>query len=187
MKKIICSLVLAAGAMLAQPPAGRTPNVTDVKAYLGLSDATVTSLEQLLTAERQAVQALAQQIGQKRQDLQAALTAGNSNAATLGQFLLDIAALQKQIDQKRADYRPQAVALLSTDQQTKLKALAAAQALLPAVQEATMLNLLAGPANSGVPGRGGFGGPRGFGPQGGPGERGFGPSRFRGGPPPNQQ
>jgi hypothetical protein len=185
MKKTLCSLVLAAGALLAQPPAGRTPNVTDVKAYLGLSDATVTSLEQLLQTEHQAVQALAQQVAQKQQELQAALKAGNSSAAVLGQFLLDIAALQKQIDQKRTDYRPQAVALLTTDQQTKLKALAAAQALIPAVQEATMLNLLAGPARPAGFGPGLTGGPRGFGPQGGPG--GFGPRGFRGGPPPNQQ
>lgn len=184
MNKMIGLLALSAGLMLGQP-AGTPPqpNVTDIKAYLGLTDAQVTSLTQLLQTERQSVQSLMQQVGQKRQALDAALKAGTSNAATLGQFLLDIQALEKQIEQKRTDSRTQALAVLTADQKTKLNALSAAEQLLPSIREAGMLNLLAPPQGAGPGGPGFRGGPGG---RGGP--RGFGgargPAGFRRMPPP---
>lgn len=172
MKRIALVLCFAAGSMLAQPPVfgpgngnGAAPGqlpanaFADVKAYLGLTDAQVTQLTQLLTQQRTAAQTLMDQIRTKEQALQTQLSQGSTNAAALGQLLIDIQALRKQVSGLQDTYRAQAVATLTADQKTKLAALDAAAKLQPTIHEANMLNLLAPAAGTG----GGVGG-RGFGP-----------------------
>ena len=65
--------------------------------------------------------------------------------------LLGILPLRKQLKQAQTDATSQTVATLSSDQQTKLHALAGAAKLQPAIQQATGLGLL-------VPPQGGPGG-----------------------------
>jgi Spy/CpxP family protein refolding chaperone len=175
---------------LATAKAQPTPTFTEVKTYLSLTDAQLTSLTSIHTAERSAAQSILEQMQTKRTALTSALSAGTT-ASAAGQLLLDIEALRKQLSTLNATYQTQASAVLSEAQKTKLKTLDEASKLNAQIHQATALNLLTPPAeaNPGMGGhRGGFGGPGGpggFAPFGGPGGRGPANSPFRrNGPPP---
>ncbi len=141
-------LILAAPTILmAQAPA---PNVTDLKTFLGLTDAQVTQLRDLRQQEREALRTVAQQIAEKRRALGEALQAGSTDATALGQLLVDIQNLRKQIQTTNENFRSQALALLTADQKAKLAQLEAAAKLAPAIRQATALNLLAPPAGPGL-------------------------------------
>jgi len=164
--------VLAA-TLVAQTPGGTTtppaPPTDTLKTYLSLTDAQVTALQQLRKQERQDLSATFQDLGAKQRALRDALTS-SKDAATIGQLQLDIESLRKKIQDTHTSYQAQAVNSLSGDQKTKLQALQAAAALLPAIRQAGALNLLTPPAGAG-PGGAARGGPR-FGAMGRGGARG---------------
>jgi len=140
-------LILAAPAILmAQPQA---PNVNDLKTFLGLTDAQVTQLRELRQQERQALRSVVQQVAEKHRALREALQAGSTDATALGQLLVDIQNLRKQIQSTNENFRSQALALLTADQKAKLAQLEAAAKLAPAIRQAAALNLLAPPAGAG--------------------------------------
>lgn len=150
--KYLTITLFAAVAMMAQPPGmgagpGATPSFTEVKAALGLSDAQVTSLQGIQTAQRQAAQPIAQQMQTKQAALRAALTAGTT-AVAAGTTLLEIEALRKQLDTLETNARNQAAGVLSADQRTKLKALEDAAKLQPAIGQATSLGLIVRATNT---------------------------------------
>ncbi|MCS6953451.1 MAG: Spy/CpxP family protein refolding chaperone [Bryobacterales bacterium] len=153
------------------------PDFSELKTFLGLTDAQLTQLRDLRTQERQALRSVADQIAEKQGALRQALEAGSTDALRLGQLLVDIQNLRKQIEATNQTYRAQAVALLTADQKTKLAQLEAAAKLAPAIRQATALNLL--DSSGGAPFGPGFGlrglgrglglGPLGFGPGTDPG------------------
>ncbi len=167
MKLRMCLPILFSAAMLAQtPPAMNGQGSSDIQAYLGLTDAQITQLQQLRANTAQTLRPIFQQIQAKETALRQALSAPGVNAATVGQMLLDIQALRPQITQAQQSLNQQAVALLTADQKTKLQTLVTAQQLEPDVRGAVGLGLLAPPANSamsGMPGFGFRGGPGAFG------------------------
>ncbi len=173
--KPVAILVFVAAVAFAQGPGGPppAPSLNDVKTYLGLSDTQIQNLQSIRTQERNAVQPLAQQIGQKQSSLDSLLQQGSTDAAALGKLLIDIQNLRKQITQAHSNFHDQAVNSLTADQKTKLKALEAAAQLRPAIDQAAFLDLLtlqnpAGPGfGMGRPGRGGMMGPGPMGPMGG--------------------
>ncbi|MEZ5404257.1 MAG: Spy/CpxP family protein refolding chaperone [Bryobacteraceae bacterium] len=182
-------LILAAGAAsiaFAQPPGPQNgprpvPVLDEVKAYLQLTDAQVQSLQQMQQTVRESNQSIAREIGQKRQSLAQQLDSGAASAATVGQLMIDIRALENRIQQSMATARTQAVASLADAQKTRLAALDAAAKLNREIGQARGLNLLAPPEN---PGPGVGIGPA-FGPGRGPGApAGFGPRPSRRSPPP---
>jgi Spy/CpxP family protein refolding chaperone len=170
---------LFVSALLAQGP--RTPPTDQVKTYLSLSDTQVQSLQAIQQQERTALSSLHQQIAQKESTLEQQVQSGSTDAAALGNLLVDIVNLRKQITQQQSSFRTQAAAVLNQAQQSKLKALQDAANLEPTIRQATALLLLTPPA--GAPAFGPGGGP-GFGPGGrfrprpGAGPQGFGPPRF---------
>lgn len=150
-------ILMAPAVLLAQTPA---PDVNDLKTFLGLTDTQVTQLRDLRVQEREALRSVAQQIAEKHRALREALQAGSTDAMSLGQLLVDIQNLRKQVQATNENYRNQALALLTADQKAKLAQLEAAAKLAPAIRQATALNLLAPPAGLGL----GLGfGPRGLG------------------------
>ncbi|HZT29997.1 MAG TPA: periplasmic heavy metal sensor [Bryobacteraceae bacterium] len=155
-------------AALAQNVTAPTPPTDQVKTYLSLTDAQIQSLQSIRQQESQALSSLRQQIMQKQNTLAQQMQNGSTDATTMGNLLVDIVNLQKQLSQQQSTYHTQAVAVLTTDQQTKLQALQSAASLAPAVRQAEGLLLVTPP--SGGPGMGpGFGpgfGPGGAGPQG---------------------
>jgi Spy/CpxP family protein refolding chaperone len=173
MKKLqLLVTAMCATALFAQT-SQRTPPTDQVKTYLSLTDAQVQSLQAIQQQERSALSSVRQQLMQKEQSLAQQMRSGSADATALGNLLVDITNLRKQLTQNQGTYHTQAMAVLTADQQTKLQALQTAASLAPTIRQAEMLNLVTPPA-------GAAGGP-GFGHRFGPGGPGFGPAGgFRG-------
>jgi hypothetical protein len=135
---------------MGAPPA---PSLTEVTAYLKLTDAQVTSLTAIRQAEATANRTTMQDIQTKQKALHDALSSGKADALTLGNLLLDIQALQKKIADSHTSTQTQAVAVLTEAQKPLLKALQDAANLQPTIQQAGFLGLLTPPAGAG-PGMG---------------------------------
>ena len=179
MKTMMMIAALTAAAAVAQPGPGNgfgggtstqaTPSVTELKTYLGLSDAQVTGLQAVLKQAQAAIQNIQTQIQQKQSDLDALLAKGSTDAAALGKLLVDIGVLRKQLDTVLMPFRDQAKAVItSADQKAKLKTLDDASKLQSEIHEAVGLLLITPPTPAA--GTGGGIGARGL---GGPGMMGF--------------
>jgi Spy/CpxP family protein refolding chaperone len=170
----LISITLAATALFAQAPGGPhmhamgAGKTTQVQSYLNLTDAQITTLEQLRQSEMAALKPIFQQIGPLRQSLRTQEQSSGADATSIGKLVLSIQTLEQQLTPIRASYQQQALAVLTPAQKTQLAALQSAAALMPAIHQAAGLNLLTHPEGSEGPGgfgpagmgRGRFGGPR---------------------------
>jgi Spy/CpxP family protein refolding chaperone len=171
----LVSITLAATAMFAQGPGGfrghpmsTQAKTTEVQSYLNLTDAQISSLQQLRQTEMAALKPIFQQIGPLHESLRAQSQSSGADATAVGKLVLSIQSLEQQAAPIRSSFQQQALAVLTADQKTKLAALESAAALMPTIHEAAALNLLTPPKGSGGPGgfatetmpRGRFGGPR---------------------------
>jgi hypothetical protein len=135
------------GATLIYPG----PYYNDVKAYLSLSDAQLQSLQAILDSRNQTGQNIQNQINDKYTAMYALLDAGTGSAAQVGQLLLDIHTLQKQLPLNGEPYKSQALNVLTADQKTKLPKLSEALQLGSAAGQAGMLLLIDYPQYTGPP------------------------------------
>lgn len=168
--KWLATLTLATTLAFAQGPGAppTPPSPEALKTALGLTDAQVTALDQLQQSKRTQIEPLMQQMMTQRTALRDAMQKATPDAAAIAAILVQIQALQKQIQAVDASFVTQSVATLSADQKTKLTTLQNAQKVMDAVHQAEMLNLLTRP--EGGPGEpGALGGPGGPGLLGGPG------------------
>jgi hypothetical protein len=182
---VAIALILVAAFACAQP-AG--PALTQLKAYLSLSDAQVQSIQAVQSNLRTSTASLRQQMNGKQRELNTAVREGSTSAAALGQLHLDNQALQKRIADAEAAAGPQMAAVLTPAQQALLQNLVEAQKLQAAVREAEMLGFIT-PADGRGAGMGpgmGMGG-RGAGPGGRGGDTMMGPRGGRGGGPGGQR
>ena len=122
-----------------------SPPVSEVKTYLSLSDSQIQALQQLRKQQADGNSPIFDQMHQKQQALQDALSK-SKDAAVIGQAMLDIEGLRKQIQDNDKRFHDLAVNSLTADQKTKLAKLEEAAKLDPAIQQATGLNLLTPPA-----------------------------------------
>ena len=127
------------------------PAYTELNQYLSLTDAQLQSLQAILDNRSQAVQNIYTQISQKNDTLSQLLNSDSAPAVQLGQLLLDIRNLQKQLPLNDAPYKTQAVSVLTADQKAKLPKLTEALQLQAAAAQAGMLLLIDTPV-SGPPG-----------------------------------
>jgi Spy/CpxP family protein refolding chaperone len=147
-------LSLAGGVAQAQGPPIEspiitplpTPNFSQLKTYLNLSDGQLQSLADIYKSRMAAQQAIYQQISAKQTQLNQLLAGGTSDAAAVGQLMIDIHNLQKQLPFPNSTYRDQALKVLTPDQTAKLPALTSAMALQQAAWQAVTLDLVDGPA-----------------------------------------
>jgi Spy/CpxP family protein refolding chaperone len=168
-------ITLAASALFAQGPGGprmhrmsEQAKTTEVQSYLNLTDAQISSLQQLRQSERAALKPIFQQMGPLHESLRTQSQSGGADPTAVGKLVLSIQNLEQQAAPIRSSFQQQALAVLTADQKTKLTALQNAAALMPTIHEATALNLLTPPKGSGGPGGlapeimrdGRFGGPR---------------------------
>jgi len=167
-------IALAASALFAQAPGGprvhrmAAPKTTEVQSYLNLTDAQISTLQQLRQSEMAALQPIFQQIGPLRESMRTQEHSSSADATAVGKLVLSIQSLEQQAAPIRSSFQQQSLAVLTADQKTKLAALESAAALLPAIHEAAALNLLTPPKGSAGPGgfgaegmpHGRFGGPR---------------------------
>lgn len=149
MKRILTILFFGAVILGAQEPDGRGSlsilpysHYEDLKAYLGLTDSQVRSLESNLAEKHRAEQAIYQQISDKHRTLYTLLNEGSTDALQIGRLMVDIQALQKQIPAAGAPFRAPALAVLTAEQKAKLTALENAMKLQQAGWQAVTLNLL---------------------------------------------
>jgi hypothetical protein len=146
MRVLLTSLLLATAALLPAQETGITilpaPAYTELKQYLGLSDAQTQSLESILRNRGQAQQAIFTQITEKSRQMYQLLENGSGSATQIGQLMLDVRNLEKQIPTVDGPYRTQAVNVLTADQKTKLAKLDEALKLQGTASQAAMLLLI---------------------------------------------
>jgi Spy/CpxP family protein refolding chaperone len=166
-------VTLAASALFAQGPGGPRAHgmaaqgkTTAVQSYLNLTDAQISSLQQLRQSERAALKPIMEQMGPLHESLRSQSQSGSADATAVGKLVLSIQSLEQQAAPIRTSFQQQAMAVLTPAQKTQLAALQSAAALMPAIHEAEGLNLLTPPSGPDGPGgfgaamRGRFGGPR---------------------------
>jgi len=117
---------------------------TNVKTYLGLTDAQVTQLTNLYNTRQQSVRSLWEQVSQKQRALDQLLESGSQDASAAGALVIAMANLRRQIEAGDGPYRDSALAVLTADQKTKLQGLDAARKLQTTIYEAMSLGLLDG-------------------------------------------
>jgi hypothetical protein len=155
MTKFLFAAILAAGAILpahAQSigilPAPVPARYAELKAYLVLTDAQLTALMQIQQQKADAERAFYAQISAKQQELNNLLNAGSRDANRVGQLMIDIQTLRKQLPLPSDSYRAQAQALLTQEQKNKLPALTSALQLATPAYQAVNINLVVAPAPS---------------------------------------
>lgn len=149
-----------------------------MKTYLALTDSQVQELQNIRSQVRSSASTLRQQIAEKQRSLNEAVAAGSSSAAELGQYLLDIQSLRKQISDAEAGVQAQAVAVLTADQKAKLQTLVDAAALQRNIRQAEALGLIAPLSGAPGPGPRATPGPPPAGPMGAGRGRSGGPMRM---------
>lgn len=162
MKFRLIGIALAASSLFAQAPGGHRMHrmfaqvgTTEVQSYLNLTDAQISTLQQLRQSEMAALKPVFQQIAPLRDSLRTQEQNGNPDAAAVGKLVLSIQSLEQQAAPIRSSFQQQALAVLTSAQKTKLASLESAAAMMPTIHEATALNLLTPPKGS--EGLGGFG------------------------------
>lgn len=163
---------LSAALVFGQGPGREKRNFqpTELKAYLGLTDAQVTSIRDSNRAGLEAMKPLASQMREKAQALRELNKSDSADATAIGNAVLALKDLRKQMQANRTKIQEQAVALLSPEQKAKLTELQTSTDHRMEKRQAMMLQLLAPPAG-GMGGPGGMRGHRGMRPMG----RGMGP------------
>jgi len=153
-----------AAVAFAQPP------VNELKTFLNLTDAQVTSIQQSNRSSMEANRELAEKIRANRQNMKVLLDQGNPDATAMGRLVIEGQDYTKQIAENRAKSRETALTFLSAEQKTKLKTLEEAMQLRGEISAAQRLNLISGPVEGmggpgarGMKGRMGHGGPMGAG------------------------
>jgi len=167
---IIASAAFA-GILFAQGPEGRrgrhTPDA--LVSYLNLRDTQVAALQENNQAMREAIRTIMESAREGRVGVREELKQDNPNPTIVGQALADAKETREAIRAKSAEFRANALAILTPDQQVSLAALQQALELAPTARQAIGSNLLQAPESEMGPGR--PGGP--FARRGGPG----GPAR----------
>jgi Spy/CpxP family protein refolding chaperone len=147
---LIATTVVEAQGAQVMPPVPM-PAYSQLKAYLNLSDTQLQSLGDIYKSRLTAQQVIYQQISAKQTQLNQLLAGGTTDAATVGQLMIDIHNLQQQAATPSSTYRDQALKVLSADQAAKLTALVTALQLQQAAYQAVTLNLIDSPARAVVP------------------------------------
>ncbi|MBC7926194.1 MAG: periplasmic heavy metal sensor [Bryobacteraceae bacterium] len=154
MKKVLLLLTAAATLLAAQetpfPDNAISPVIypppvaafVEVKAYLGLSDAQLEQLRQILTDRDKATQEVSQRMREKQLQIRNLLTNGSNDAAQVGRLTIEVYELQKQFSVPEEQYRVRALAVLSADQKVKVGQLEQILKQTPAAYQATHLLLL---------------------------------------------
>jgi Spy/CpxP family protein refolding chaperone len=158
MRKLILLTVALATTMLAQPPGPRrgfgpgapqadrpAAQLTALKDYLGLTDAQVASLRDARTKQAEANKPLRDQLQTKVAALRTEMQKANPDASVVGNLQVEIKRLREQLRTSRHAVNADALAILSPDQQAKLKALEEARKLFPAAAQAGAMGLIAVP------------------------------------------
>jgi Spy/CpxP family protein refolding chaperone len=155
--RLVVSVAITALAALGQQPQtlpGIGPGLpvvidqySELKAYLNLTDSQLRSLEEVAQQRREAEAKIWEQVHQKQTVLDALLNDASTDHLRIGQLMVEINTLRRQLPVSGAPYRTPALAVLNPEQRTKLGALSTAMTLAPAGYQATSLNLIDSPGD----------------------------------------
>ena len=188
MKRLILMSLALAGLTFAQGPAPgpgqqgpRGPIVpAALKTYLALSDTQVQALIDLRKTQAEENKPILEQIRTKAEALREEMNKTSPDPAVVGKLMVEMKQLRESLKEGRGEVNPAAVAILTPEQQAKLKALSDALTLAPAANQAAGLGLIARPdppAGLGPAGMPGMGAGMGAGMGGGVGPMGAGMGR----------
>jgi LTXXQ motif family protein len=127
MKRLFVA-VMSVGLLAAQG------NTADLKAFLGVSDTQLGSIQQIRDTERKELLPLRQTVQAKAQALRDLRKAGSTDATALGQLMIDVQNARKQMVPIQTRAHDQAMSVLTPDQKTKLAQLETGNANLTATQ-----------------------------------------------------
>ena len=133
---IVCALLMALPLY-----ADSVPPELVLKDVLQLTDAQITTLQQLEQTRQQAVEPLMRQIVPAQQALQAALQQSNPDAAVVGQLVVTVDALQRQIAQHQQDFGNGFLAMLTDAQRSQVQQIRGIEAALRAAAALHQLGL----------------------------------------------
>ena len=148
--RLIPITMIALAALLAQGPGGRGPRhmaakTDQVQSYLNLTDTQIQALKQLHESEMAAIKPIMQQMAPLHEGLRTQMQGTSTDAATAGKLVVSMQNLRQQVTATHASFKAQSLAVLTSEQKTKLAALESAAALMPTIHQAMSLNLLARP------------------------------------------
>lgn len=171
MRNLMISMVLCSGLLLAQGPMGRgmgqrggmrgpgpmaqgtgqgQAGATALKTYLGLTDAQVEQMQTLRKQRAEAMQPEAAALRAKAQELRQLMQTSNPDPAKVGALTVELKQLREKATAARSSVDDQIKAVLTADQQAKLKDLEAAAKLGPAVRQAIGAGLIEAPQMEGL-------------------------------------
>lgn len=119
---LLAAALLPAQEIGIEPPYIAVPPHLELKAYLNLTDAQVLAIQQVQKDREAAQRAVYKQIEEKQRTLNFLMESGSRDALQIGQLMIDIATLQKEVP-KTGSYRESALAILTPDQKAKLPGL----------------------------------------------------------------
>lgn len=163
MRNLLISMALCSGLLLAQGPMGgggmgpgarmRGPGeagTAALKTYLGLTDAQVEQIQTLRKQRAEAMQPEAAALRAKALELRQLMQTANPDPAKVGALTVELKQLREKAVAERSSANDQIKAVLTTDQQAKLKDLEAAAKLGPAVRQAIGAGLIEAPQMEGL-------------------------------------
>lgn len=181
MRKLVISMVLCSALLLAQGPMGRRGgpgsrgDVPDrhagdgamagaaaLNGHLGLTDAQMEQLRTLRREQALEVQPEMQAVRAKAQELRKEMQSPAPDPAKAGQLTVELKQLREKAKAGRSGFSDKARAVLTADQQAKLKALEEAAKLAPAARQAAAMGLITQPRGPMMRGRGPGRGPAAF-------------------------
>ncbi|HYI95507.1 MAG TPA: hypothetical protein VEX68_18340 [Bryobacteraceae bacterium] len=151
MKRVIATVLFAISTSVAQDPGNtailpRVPQQWDeLRQYLVLSEAQVSTLEQIMKNRSQAEQQIYLQISEKERQMYNLLQQGSNDSTTIGRLMVEINNLRRQLPLSGAPYRTQALAAINDAQKAKVGALVEALKLQSPAWQAVQLNLMDSP------------------------------------------
>jgi hypothetical protein len=125
----------------------QSPGPPDLKTFLNLGEDQIQALQILQTQQAQAIQPVAQQLAQQQQKLQQLLEGTTPDPADVGQLVIAIRTLTRQVQQTLSTFQQQRVNVLVTGQKEKLPALQLSLVLQPAALQAASLGLISPPGH----------------------------------------
>ncbi|MBL8230861.1 MAG: hypothetical protein JNL98_20370 [Bryobacterales bacterium] len=150
---LVFALLFVPGVLMCQEVEGGQVSILpfplpvndQLKSYLNLTDGQIAGLQQVQTRKHEAEKKLYDEIGEKSRTLSGLLQNNSTDAARIGQLMIDIQRLQKQVPVQGEPYRSQSLAVLSQEQRSKLPALVQAMQLQQAAWQAVNFNLIDSP------------------------------------------
>ena len=149
-KRFIAVAALSLASLAAQEPGTSilpvVPQQWDqLKQYLVLTEAQVSSLEQFRQNRMQQEQTIYRQMSEKQRQMWELLQQGSNDTVTIGRLMVEINNLSRQLPLKGETYRTEVLAILTPAQKTKLPGLSEAMKLQSAAWQAIELNLIDNP------------------------------------------